>query len=260
MKGRAIFISLYLGFFVAFILHHTLLEKRLIDIKPSRVIKKMNKKEKKTKVRIKLMQETSIKHKHIRKNYKGKKNIAISKNLIEQGKKMIGNKGQKIGEFPEIIAQYRNTLGFSNYVKFMKNIGGRFFIFDKRNKKLVAEIDFNSERLEAINNLNNLSPRAREITGEPEVYKYTKLAELYYGPSTYSIVLLLPLKVDYFLIAGIEHYLKQRGLTSKDFISFKGIYKTQANMLILEIISGKLKNGKTKPIYINFNLTEISNV
>jgi len=259
MTGRVSFISLCLGFFVAFVLHHTLWEKRPIDIKPPSIRKKLDKKEEKTKVGIKLMQEATAKHKQVRKRHKGKKTIAVSRRLIEQGKKMVGNRGQKIGEFPEITARYRSTLGFSNYVKFIKNIGGRFFIFDEGSKRLVAEIDFDSEKLKAISDLSNLSPRSREITGEPEVYKYTKLAELYYGPSSYSMVLLLPLKVDCFLIAGIEDYLKQVGLASKDFISFDGIYRTQGNVLILEIVSGRLKNGKTKTMHASFNLTEISN-
>ena len=259
MMGRVSFISLCLGFFVAFLLHNTLWEKRPVDIKPLGVTKKLDKKEEKTKVCIKLMQEATAKHKKVRKRHKGKKTIAVSKRLIEQGKKMVGSRGEKIGEFPQITARYRSTLGFLNYVKFIKNIGGRFFIFDEGSKRLVAEIDFDSERLKPIGDLSNLSPRAREITGEPEVYKYTKLAQLYHGPSIYSVVLLLPLKVDCFLIAGLEHYLKKMGLQTKDFISFDGIYRKKGNLVILEIVSGRLKNGKTKNMDASFNLTEISN-
>jgi len=66
MTERVSFISLCLGFFVAFVLHHTLWEKRPIDIKPSSITKKLDKKEEKTKVGIKLMQEATAKHKQVR--------------------------------------------------------------------------------------------------------------------------------------------------------------------------------------------------
>lgn len=188
------------------------------------------------------------------------KKVRASQFLINQGRKIIGDHGEMIGGFPEVVARYRRTLGFYQYLGSINEIGGRFFVMDKGHKKLVAEINFDSERLEEIDDLANLSPRSREITGESGVSRYMELAEYYYGPSTYSIVLLLPLNVDYFLVAGMEESLKEEGLSNRDFICFNGIYKKQGDDLILEIISGRLKNGETKRMKVSFNLSELSKI
>lgn len=262
MRGKLSVIAFCLGFFVAFILHQTLLGKKTpIDTKSLNPTKKIDENGEKTKVGIKIIQETKTQSKQLARRQKAhRRTITASKKLIEHGKKMVGNRGELIGEFPEVTARYRSTLGFSNYIKLMKKIGGRFFIFDKENRRLVAEIDFDSKGLKPLGDLSNLSPRSREISGEPEISRYKRLAEAYYGPCTYSMVLLLPMNIDCFLIAGIEQYLKGMGLANKDFISFDGIYRRQGNDLILEILSGKLRSGKVKTINARFNLTKASNI
>ncbi|HIC90913.1 MAG TPA: hypothetical protein EYP21_02390 [Syntrophaceae bacterium] len=267
-KGRLSLMALGLGFLVSFLVHQGLWE----EVRPvhSPLEPKETEQpvvdEKKTRVALKMIQDIPMIRKDNTppKSRRSRKAIAkkvkVSQGLISQGRQMIGNQGEMIGGFPEVIARYRKTLGFSQYFRSINQIGGRFFIMDKCHKRLVAEINFHSGHLEQIGNLTNLSPRSREITGESGVSKYIELAECYYGPSTYSMVLLLPLNVDYFLVAGLEDSLKEEGLSNRDFVCFNGIYKKQGEDLILEIISGKLKNGQTRRMKVSFNLSELSKI
>ena len=260
-------VALVIGFLVSFLMHHNPQENasptsiQEPDRKESMVRPKV---EKKVKVALKMIKEApTVKKKVISPKKKAVQRAPInrvgaSQDLINKGRKIIGNHGEMIGGFPEIIARYRKTLGFYQYLGSIRGIGGRFFIRDKERKRLAAEIDFDAGQLTAIDALINLSPRSREITGESGITRYIKLAEHSYGPSTYSIILLLPLNVDYFLLAGMEEILKKEALSNRDFISFNGIYKKKNDDLILEIISGRLKNGKTKKMGVSFNLSELS--
>lgn len=262
-------VALTLGFLVSLVVHYGLWEEvsptnvKAKNIKESAVYAEA---EKKTNVSLKMIKEIpKVKKKNIppkRKRVKRAKikTVRASRSLINQGRRIIGNHGEMIGGFPEIIARYRKTLGFYQYFRSINEIGGRFFIMDKDRKRLVAEIDFDSGQLAEIGDLINLSPRSREITGESGIARYTKIAEHYYGPSTYSITLLLPLDVDCFLVAGLEEALKEEGLSNSDFICFNGRYKKKADDLVLEINSGRLKNGETKRMKISFNLSELSQV
>ncbi|KPJ61793.1 MAG: hypothetical protein AMJ42_00885 [Deltaproteobacteria bacterium DG_8] len=186
------------------------------------------------------------------------KEVTISEKLLHTGKEMVGNEGEKLGKYPSFIVDYRKTLGFRRYARSLLSISGRFFIMDMNSKKLKAEIDIASGRLIEVGNLKGLSPRSRNISNESETDVYIRAAQKKYGQSGYSVVLLLPLTIDSMLVAGMEESLKEINLNNADFYYFKGLYKEERDGLILNIISGRRKDGKTLPLDIAFNLSKMS--
>lgn len=183
--------------------------------------------------------------------------VSVSDNLIKQGLSVIGQKGEMIGQFPSIVVHYRKTLGFKTYVESIHKLGGRFFILDTSRRRLVSEIDFGTRSLRAIRNLQNLSPRSRDISGETALYRYHSLATAEYGQSHYSVVLLFPLIVDSFLIAGIDDSLRKARLDIKGFSLLEGEYQKRGSALILKIRSGKMKDGSIKKMDIELNLSGV---
>jgi hypothetical protein len=58
--------------------------------------------------------------------------------LVQSGMALVGQKGEHLGAFPAITANYRVNLGFQNYVKSLQSLGARFFVRDRRRRILVA--------------------------------------------------------------------------------------------------------------------------
>jgi len=200
---------------------------------------------------------TTKKEKDIKENRLSKK-VDISKKLLDTGNEMIGKEGEKLGKYPSFIVDYRKTLGFRSYARSLLSIGGRFFIMDMNRKKIKAEIDMESSSLKEVGNLERLSPRSRNISNESETDVYIRTAQKKYGYSSYSVVLLLPINIDSMLVAGMEESLKELSLSNSDFYCFQGIYKKERDGLILNIISGRKKDGETFSLDIAFNLSKVS--
>lgn len=186
------------------------------------------------------------------------KKVAISQKLLDTGKEMIGKEGERLGKYPSFTVDYRKTLGFQRYARSLLKIGGRFFVMDMKRKKLKAEIDIGSGTLKEIEDLKGFSPRSRNISSESATYMYLRTAQKKYGHSHYSVVLLLPLTIDSLLVAGMEESLKELNLSNTDFYYFRGLYKKGKDGLILDIISGRKKDGNTIPLDIAFNLSKLS--
>jgi len=186
------------------------------------------------------------------------KKVDISTKLLDAGKEMIGKEGEKLGKYPSFIVDYRKTLGFKRYARSLLSIGGRFFLMDMNSKKLKAEIDIKSGNFKKVENLEGLSPRSRTISNESETDVYIRTAQNKYGYSSYSVVLLLPLTIDSLLVAGMEKSLKELSLSNSDFYCFQGLYRKERDEIILNITSGRKKDGKTIPFDIGFNLSKVS--
>ena len=181
----------------------------------------------------------------------------VDNSLVRSGMALVGDKGENLGLFPSITANYRVTLGFESYVKSLQNLGARFFIRDRIERKLVGEVDFQTLYLSPIRHLKGLSPRSRIISGELGVDKYIELANVMFGQGDYQMILLLPLQIDAALIGGMEKALRQSGYDVRNFISLEARYEKDSRGLWLIVLSGTYRTFESIPFRIRFNLDNL---
>ena len=176
-------------------------------------------------------------------------------NLMNKGKRMIGEKGQKIGTFPDIVVDYKRHLGVAGYLSAMNRLGGRFYILDQDRGKIVARIDNTLGNIESRGSFWGLSPRSRQVSQEPVLDKYIQQAKERYGPGSYSVILLIPLKIDQYLIGVIDDAVRKSGRTIKDFSSFYGVYSLNKGRMFLWIYEARLKSGAKTPFDLSVEIS-----
>lgn len=199
-----------------------------------------------------------LKNKGPKRNEKSKiYKVKASNRIKELGKALIGIKGEKIADLPPISVSY-DSIGFWKYSHLIYETGGRFFVWDDVKNKIVAEIDPLKKTTKKPSPITGYSPRSREISNEPAIGELLSEAGQVFGISYYSVILLLPLDVDFLLYGGIERYLLNHEMSSENFSYLEGKYNlNKKGKLILSINEGHLKNGLSKNLNIVLNLGEI---
>lgn len=178
-----------------------------------------------------------------------------AKSLIDSGKQFLGKNGLKVGSFPVINVNYRKFLGINEYLKEMQRIGGRFYIMNLRTGTIADRVNFAQKQLVPKGSLEGLSPRSRLIEKEPSMSKYIKNAENKYGKGNYAVILLVPLKIEQYIIGAINDAASRQGCDIKMFSSFNGLYIKKNKILYLGINKGVLKNNDKKPLNISIALS-----
>jgi len=181
----------------------------------------------------------------------------VDNSLVRSGMALVGQKGEHLGSFPAITANYRVNLGFQSYVRSLQGLGARFFIRDRRRRKLVGEVDFHTLYLSPIRHLNGLSPRSRIISNELAANQYIELANVMFGKGDYQMILLLPLQIDAALIAGMEKALRQSGYDVRNFISLQARYEKNSRGLWLVVVKGTHRTFDRIPFRVRFNLDHL---
>ena len=181
----------------------------------------------------------------------------VNPSLVRSGMAMVGEKGEHLGSFPAVTANYRAKLGFQAYVSALQGLGAKFFIRDRNRKKLVAEVDFRTLYLNPVKGLEGLSPRSRIISGESAIRQYIDLAKVIFGKGDYQMIMLLPLRLDAAFIAGTEKALKRSGYNIREFHSLQAIYKKGTRGLSLVVVKGFHKSGRCVPLNLHFNLEDL---
>ena len=178
-----------------------------------------------------------------------------AKSLVDSGKQFLGENGLKIGSFPVINVNYRKFLGINEYLKEMQRIGGRFYIMDLRTGTIINRVDFAQKQLVPKGSLGGLSPRSRLVEKEPSMNRYIKNAENKYGKGNYAVILLLPLKIEQYIIGAMNDAVSRQDFDIKMFSSFNGLYIKKNKILYLGINKGILKNRTKKPLNISIALS-----
>jgi len=175
--------------------------------------------------------------------------------FVDKGKELLGEKGKKIGFFPEIKVNYRKYLGITKYLTVMNSLGGKFYIINMGTGQIAARIDLDARKLSLQKKLAGLSPRSRLIEDEPSLFKYIDAAKVEFGKGDYEVILLLPLEIDHYIIGALSDITKNLGNDIMQFSSFCGVYVLKGNDLFLGIYKGKFKNGKMKHLNASMKLT-----
>jgi hypothetical protein len=181
----------------------------------------------------------------------------VDNSMVRSGMALVGEKGEHLGSFPTITANYRVNLGFQAYVQSLQSLGARFFIRDRGRRKLIGEVDFQTLYLSPIRNLEGLSPRSRIISGESAANQYIELANVMHGKGHYQMILLLPLQIDAALVAGMEKALRKSGYDVRDFISLQARYEKNSGGLWLVVVRGTHRTFDRIPFRVRFNLDHL---
>jgi len=178
-----------------------------------------------------------------------------SKSYINKGRASLGKRGQKIGSFPEIKANYRKHLGINGYLTAMERLGGSFYILNMDTGDIAAQIDTRNRALSLKKNLSGLSPRSRLIENEPTLFQYIKIAQNAFGNGNFAVILLLPLEIDHYIIGALSDTANKIGEDIKNFSTFYGVYVMRGRDLYLGIYKGRLKSGHIKKLNVSLRLT-----
>lgn len=189
-----------------------------------------------------------------RKNNVRVMSYAQTSALSSQGKQLVGKNGQQMGSFPCIVANYRKHLGIHGYLKSMAALGGRFFVLNTTSTHIEAEIDFDNKRLVAKGSLAGLSPRSRLIDAEPVIADYLRMAKRKFGMGNYTVILLLPMEIDHYIIGAINNSIEALGKNIKEFSAFQGVYVRRNRDLDIGIYEGTLKTGAKQRLNVSIKL------
>jgi hypothetical protein len=180
--------------------------------------------------------------------------------LLQQGVMMLGPRGERLGAFPAIIAQYRRTLGFRRYAVAMQALGGRFVLWDRRARTLAFELDPITGRVYPVDTtrLRGLSPRSRDVSDEPALRPSIERVQQVGHNAHHAALVLVPLAVDYAMLAGLKQALQATGLSLQAFTTFHGVYTLREGDLLLTITSGTTRRGQEVQLRISCNLSALA--
>lgn len=180
----------------------------------------------------------------------------LSQDRRDVGRNMMGADGKREGEVPIITMDYRQQLGWPEYVQAMTRLGGIFLVFDKQTERILAQADFLSNNLLDIRqqSLTGMSPRIREIFSEGAITEMMDKARQEYGPSANTVILLLPLNVDFDIIGGIAQQLAQRNIEAKTAARVLGEYEMSGDGIRLHARKVIRRDGTTSQVDFTIDL------
>jgi len=168
--------------------------------------------------------------------------IPASSEVIGEGQRLM--EGFNDGQFPHIVVDYREHLGFENYRNEMENLGGKFFVVEKGKGKLLWEVKFETGSLAPVASHLGLTSRTRVIRDEVAVRPVLEKARSKKS-GKYDIVLLIPSRLEACLLGALQRGISQRNMHVNEFKEFAGKYTIRNGKLALEFTEGRASNGKT---------------
>lgn len=169
----------------------------------------------------------------VKKEYLGPKklysaSLRINQNMIEDGRTLIDKKVT----VPIIQASY-DRIGFDSYLKQMKDMGGRLFVGDALEQKILAEaiVDYyhGTYSFSMDGKINNKLDgmalfRPREIVNETLVDEMLNFVRMTYGDKDLRCVILLPLDKEAAILGAHKEYFKNSGYDISQFDMVWGHY------------------------------------
>ena len=104
------------------------------------------------------------------------------------------------GSMPGVVADYRRRLGFRRYARAMTDLGGRFMLWHRQQRKLLAALDLDTGSLRLLNKnqLRGLSPRAHDLSEEAALTPYRN------QHAGVSVLLLVPQAIDAVILRELQ--------------------------------------------------------
>ena len=168
-------------------------------------------------------------------------NITPSDALVSSGMAAMADLGEQ--GVPRIAADYSLHLGFDQYARAMVERGARFAVLRRGTNRLLW-IDLASRSLVSDGSgMAGMSTLTRRISNEPAL-GWAKQKARAEGPGAYDTVLIMPARMEAYLMGGLQKVAKAEGFPLAAYRSFRGVYKIERGRLVLNVTSGELKGGR----------------
>ncbi len=167
--------------------------------------------------------------------------IVPSDALVSSGVAAMADLGEQ--GVPRIAADYSLHLGFDQYARAMAERGARFAVLRRGTNRLLW-IDLASRSLVSDGDgMTGMSTLTRRISNEPAL-GWAKQRAKTEGPGAYDTVLIMPARMEAYLMGGLQKVAKAEGFPLSAYRSFRGVYKIERGRLVLNVTSGELKGGR----------------
>ena len=167
--------------------------------------------------------------------------ITPSDALVSSGTAAMADLGEQ--GIPRIAADYSLHLGFNQYARAMVERGARFAVLRRGTNRLLW-IDLASRSLVSDGSgMAGMSTLTRRISNEPAL-GWAKQKARAEGPGAYDTVLIMPARMEAYLMGGLQKVAKAEGFPLAAYRSFRGVYKIERGRLVLNVTSGELKGGR----------------
>jgi len=157
---------------------------------------------------------------------------------------------------PSISAEYRQTLGFYGYVSAMRELGGRFFLYDDARDKILAEVDPVSGDISEVDasSLKGLSPRLRELSDEPEARSLLKLHRERFDAVRLKLVLLIPQGIENLITQQLRSGYETGRIPAGEWVGLEGVYLREGGQLVLRLDRARAAQGLSAPMQLSVYL------
>jgi len=184
-------------------------------------------------------------------------NFRLNSHMIYEGRRLI----DKNSSVPMVQASY-DRIGFEYYLKKMMDMGGRLFVGDAQEQKILAEVfvgygsgkykffGLDERKRDELDGLALFRPR--EISGERLVNEILNYSWPFFKESDLRCVILLPLDKEAAILGALKEYLNKGGYDVSQFDVVWGNYFQAENQFGLRLERGRL--SKTGEI-VNLNMT-----
>ena len=173
--------------------------------------------------------EKKSENKHLKPKRFFPASFRLNRHMIDVGRKLIDKKSS----VPIVQASY-DRIGFDSYLKKMRDMGGRLFVGDAKEQKILAEaivgdhygrysfFGLDEGKKDDLDGMALFRPR--EISGERLVDEILNYAWQFFKDSDLRCVILLPLDKEAAILGALKEYLNNGGYHLSRFDMVWGHY------------------------------------
>ena len=158
----------------------------------------------------------------------------------------------RAGAFPRLRATYIR-IGFAAYRDAVLELGGAFYLYDLRARRVLAEVDPHSGLLGAERVPEELSRWPRDVTRHLE--GALALGRERYGARASRVVLLPPASLDAALLGALDRRLRELGVSSDSLLRVDVAYELGGGRLHCEVLTVALRDGSEHDLGLRVDLS-----
>lgn len=158
----------------------------------------------------------------------------------------------RAGAFPRLRATY-SRIGFVAYREAVLALGGAFYLYDLRARRVLAEVDPRSDLLGAEGVREELSRWPRDVTRH--LQGALALGRERYGARASRVVLLPPASLDAALLGALDRRLRELGVNSDSLLRVDVAYELAGGRLHCEVLSVALRDGTERELGLRIDLS-----
>ena len=158
----------------------------------------------------------------------------------------------RAGAFPRLRATYIR-IGFAAYREAVLELGGAFYVYDPRARRVLAQVDPRSGLLGAEGLREELSRWPRDVTRH--LQRALALGRERYGARVSRVVLLPPASLDAALLGALDRRLRELGVSSDSLLRVDVAYELRGGRLQCEVLTVALRDGSERELGLRIDLS-----